>query len=367
LFRRRGRAALTLLTLALAGTVFLAVQTTTTSVEATLNSVFSTINFDVSVNVNATDYNQLKADLLAVPNVGRVENFNSDVLQTSWGYMILDGVQSDTQVYHYDLIKGRWLNADDPGAIVISDLVAQSTGLKVGDTVTFSNIVSTQSWHVVGEVHDSNGGTGIIGESLTTLANLQAFNGRPNDPKTSFVLVQAQDRSVAAVDQLATAIDHTLGDKGLNPGEVTRQQEIDRNHTQFGVLYAILYAVALIVGLVGVLGLANTLTTSVLERRREIGILRSMGASSAQVGLVFWTEGIALGLIAWLIAVIIGIPGALAFVALIGSALLHLDFTFNPFSDVLMLLVVLLIVTVASLGPALSASRARLAEILRYE
>jgi putative ABC transport system permease protein len=367
LFRQRWRAALTLATLALAGTAFLAIQTTTSSVNATLNSIFSTINYDVQVSVTPTDYGQLQADLLAVPNVAHVERFSSDVFQTHWGYLVLQGYEADTQVYRYDLLKGRWLSGSDPGAMVISDLVAQRTGLQVGDTVTFSNVISTMTWHIVGEVHDDNGGTGLIGVALTTYENMQTFNGRTSNAKVSAVLVQAHDRSTAAVDRLATAIDNALSAKGLDPNEVTRQQEIDRNNSQFAVLYAILYAVAIIVALVGVLGLANTLTTSVLERRREIGILRSMGASSRQVGLVFWTEGISLGVIAWLIGVIIGIPAAIGFVALIGDELLHLEFTFNPISDLLMLLVILLVVTVASLGPALTASRARIADILRYE
>ncbi len=367
LFRRRGRAALTLVTVALAGTAFLAIQTTKDSVNATIDSVFSTINFDMVVGVTSTNYEQLKTKLLAIPNVAKVENFGNDTFQTRWGYMILQGVEPTTQVYRYDLLKGRWLDGDDPGAIVISDLVAQRTGLKVGDTVTFSNVISTQTWHVIGEVHDYNGGTGIVGVTLTSMANLQAFNGRPDDPNTSNVYVQASDRSTSAVDQLATTIDSTLSAQGLDPSEVTKQQELDRNYSQFNVLYAILYAVAVIVGIVGVLGLANTLTTSVLERRREIGILRSMGASSSQVGLVFWTEGFALGFIAWVIAVIIGIPAAIGFVTLVGNELLHLEFTFTPISDVLMLLVILLVVTIASLGPALTASRARIATILRYE
>ena len=74
--------------------------------------------------------------------------------------------------------------------------------------------------------------------------------------------------------------------------------ETQHKQQSWFILYALLYAVALIVGAVGVLGLANALTASVLERRREIGMLRAMGASSWRVGQVFWSEGLALGGIA---------------------------------------------------------------------
>ena len=64
-----------------------------------------------------------------------------------------------------------------------------------------------------------------------------------------------------------------------------------RQQQSWFVLYALLYAVALIVGAVGVLGLANVLTASVLERRREIGMLRAMGASGWRVARSFGAKG----------------------------------------------------------------------------
>lgn len=76
---------------------------------------------------------------------------------------------------------------------------------------------------------------------------------------------------------MANRLDDTLTRAGLSPNITTGQQIVARNQAQLQVLYAILYAVAAIVALVGILGLFNTLTMSVLERRREIGILRSMG------------------------------------------------------------------------------------------
>jgi len=91
----------------------------------------------------------------------------------------------------------------------------------------------------------------------------------------------------------------------LSPTITTAQQYKDRNLAQFQIIYLVLYAVAAIIALVGILGLFNTLTTSVFERRREIGILRSMGASGWRVGRVFWLEGLSLAVIAWLVAIVL--------------------------------------------------------------
>jgi putative ABC transport system permease protein len=79
----------------------------------------------------------------------------------------------------------------------------------------------------------------------------------------------------------------------------------------------VIYVLAIIVALVGLLGLFNTLSTSVIERRLEIAILRSMGATGRHVAVVFWIEGMALALIAWALGAILGIPGAYGLVNLI--------------------------------------------------
>src|SRR5258708_30987953 len=166
---------------------------------------------------------------------------------------------------------------------------------------------------------------------------------------------------------MATALDDTLSRGGLAPSISTAQQQIQRNQNQFHILYALLYGVAVSVGLVGVLGLFNTLTTSVLERRREIGILRSMGASGGRVAWIFWTEGMALAGIAWLVAVVVGIPAAYGFNRLISELLVPVPFTFNLVTLVATLVVILVIATLASIIPALSAARVRIAATLRYE
>src|SRR5438128_9290784 len=85
-------------------------------------------------------------------------------------------------------------------------------------------------------------------------------------------------------DAIQNTLDTSLSKAGLSPTITTAQQYKDRNLAQFQIIYLVLYAVAAIIALVGILGLFNTLTTPVFERRREIGVLRSMGASAWRVG-----------------------------------------------------------------------------------
>jgi putative ABC transport system permease protein len=105
----------------------------------------------------------------------------------------------------------------------------------------------------------------------------------------------------------------------------------------------------------------------VLERRREIGILRSMGATGRRVAQVFWTEGVGLGLVAWLIAVAIGIPVAYGFLQFVGAVLLAVPFVFSPAGILAMLVFIVAVASVATVGPVWTASRMRVADTLRYE
>jgi putative ABC transport system permease protein len=366
LFRRRGRAILTLLALTLSGTVFLAVQTTNYSINAFIEQFFSQYDFDAYVGTKALPYNQIRAQLLAIPDVARVERFEQDVVQSQWGSVLLTGVEEDTQLYHHAVLAGRWLHPGEQNALVISDALANATGKRVGDTLAFSSATNKATWVIVGEVHDLDGGLGLQGVMLTSIANMHAFEQLDPNQANSF-LIQAADRSPAAVNQMANTLDDTLSRAGLAPFVSTAQQQVQRNRNQFQILSILLSAVAAIVALVGVLGLFNTLTTSVLERRREIGILRSMGATGWRVASIFWTEGLALASISWLVAAVIGLPAAFAFVTLISKVLLPIPFAFDPMALLVTLAFILGIALLASIIPALGAARVRIADTLRYE
>ncbi len=366
-FRRRGRAVLTLVALTLTGTAFMAIATTSTSVDRTSAQIFGEHTYDIVLNVNKPQpVAKMDALLSALPNVAHVEEFDSDGVLMNGKVLGIEGLEPDTQIYKPDVVAGTWLTGNTPYQMVIADLVAQNLHKHVGDTLTTSLPTNTQTWTIIGIVHDPDSGTGYIGSTFVTLRDLIAFNQQPPGLSSSFAIL-CQDRSTDAVNQLATTVDQRLSGQGLAPDITTRQQQMQRSNGQFQILFGILYGVAGIVALVGILGLANTLTTSVLERRREIGILRSMGATGWGVARVFWTEGLALALIAWFIGVILSFPAAYGFVQLIDHQLLALQFAFSPLALAWMLLAILAVATLASFGPALSASRARIADILRYE
>lgn len=368
LFRKRTRAFLTLITLTIAGSAFLAVQTTTYSFGTFLDQVFTAYHFDVLVSVpNPEPYARLQQALANVQGIGKVEPLIWSDVDTQWGTGLLTGVQPGTQLYQKQLVAGRWFAAGDQSAVIISQDAADKSGLGVGDSISFHGAISSASWHIIGIVKDYNGiGPGSLGVLLAPIAEVNAFRRLPQD-FVQTVMVQSPDNSSVGVNALATRIDTTLSSTGIQANIITAQQQIQRDQNEFQILYALLYTVVVIVALVGAIGLFNTLAMSVLERRREIGILRSMGATGRKVAQVFWTEGLTQGIFSWLIALALGIPAAYGFVLLLGNILVPVPFAFDTTNLIWMLGFIIVVVTIASIGPAWGAARVKVVQTLRYE
>src|SRR5260370_26320387 len=186
----------------------------------------------------------------------------------------------------------------EKNVVLINEQLQQKTGLRIGDAIEVSTGVKTQAFHVVGILHDLNGGLGTIGVAMTSFDNWLAFFDLPADRASGF-MVGTSERAQAAVDTTANRIDDALVAQGLSPFVTTAQQNITRNQGQFQILYVLLSAVAAIVALIGILGRFNTLTSSGPERRREIGIMRSLGASGRRVATCFLVEALAFSALRW--------------------------------------------------------------------
>lgn len=368
LFRRRVRILLTLLTLTTAGAAFLAVQTASYSFDTFLNQVFTTYHFDVMVSTaDPQPLSAFQHILASVPGITRVEGLTQDTLPTKWGNATLTGVQINTRIYQPQLLSGRWFNSTDQSVVIISKDAADKSGLGVGDTITLNTSLNTATWHIIGIAKDYSGiGPGNLGVLVAPITQVDAFMHVPSN-YTEIAMIQAASHSDDAVNALANRVDDAISRTGLLPDVTTAAQRVEQDHAQYQIIYTLMDIVAVIIALVGAIGLSNTLAMSVLERRREIGILRSMGAVSRKVAQVFWSEGIALGVFSWLLALLFGLPAAYGFVQVQARLLVPIPFAFNPLNLIWMLGFILLIATLASVGPVFGSTKVKIARTLRYE
>jgi putative ABC transport system permease protein len=126
---------------------------------------------------------------------------------------------------------------------------------------------------------------------------------------------------------------------------------------------------AVMAAAIGALGLMGLMSLNVMERTREIGVMRSIGATSRAVGSIVVTEGLIIGIVSWLIAIPVSIPISLVFNSMLGSVMFGttLSFVFSLTGLAAWLAIVMGIAFAASLLPAYRAMRMSVRETLAYE
>ncbi len=261
-FRRRGRAMLTLLTLTLAGATFLTVQCASASTNRMIADITGSSHYDVEANVppNGTQAQTLITQIQALANVKRVETeteVEHDGLTTQWGSVDIKGYQVDTQIYQPPILSGRWFTADDTNAVLINESFAKVSGLQVGQTLLVANL----TLKVIGIVHQPQRGLIGVGALVTTNSIINQLGAaNPNLGVVTNLLVQARNNSTSALVTLVNQIDqfYPNGGSGQSVGGNSpvemHQTQIEQQQQGFSVFYALLYSVALIVGSVGILG-----------------------------------------------------------------------------------------------------------------
>lgn len=378
LFRRPGRVTFTLISLSLAGAIFLAVQMGDASLGLAAAQEASPIaNPDVRVDL-AAGSRQVAAEMRALPDVSSAVPVAFADAIIGEGRVFLTAVPADQYVPR--LTAGRWLRAHEQGSIVLNDIAAQRLHFQVGERVSFVVAISGQqtevvrvTWTIVGLMHASDylsgsaDAQGTLGEAFVTLDGLNGVVHRPAD-FTDRIIVHAHDHSPQAQRQLQAQIVGIMQRAGLGETQVRTIQQLDQGFVDpLPTIYSLFYAVAIVVAFVGLLSLALTLATSVLEHRLEVGVLRSLGASGGRVGVVFCIEGLALAVLACVLATLCGLPGGMLLVHVLGTFLGLLDVTFAPLLIPSTFLFVVVVASVASFGPALAASRMSIRSILHYE
>jgi putative ABC transport system permease protein len=148
----------------------------------------------------------------------------------------------------------------------------------------------------------------------------------------------------------------------------TANEERTSADNQFAITTTMLLGLAIVVAAVGGIGLMGALSISVVERTREIGVMRAVGARSRTILGMFVLEGIMQGAFSWLVAVPISFVGGGWLAQLMGQAMFNanLDYQYNYTAVLVWLLIILFISTLASLLPARSATQISVRDSLAY-
>jgi putative ABC transport system permease protein len=137
----------------------------------------------------------------------------------------------------------------------------------------------------------------------------------------------------------------------------------------FTLVVGFLLLMALLLAAVGGLGLTTTMSINILERVREIGVLRAIGASNLAVRRIVLLEGIVIGILSWLVGTALSVPVSAFMSDQVGLALISVPLTYHYslLAAAAWFFVLQLVAVVASLGPARNAVRLTVREVLAYE
>jgi len=269
-----------------------------------------------------------------------------------------------------ELQAGRWLQPGDVKAMVVGLQVSNDKGWQVGDWLTLANGDNQEfDVQIVGILFDPITNSSVH-LPLSTLQREWDSVGKVNT-------VWAQTKSLNAPVQtvIAKGLTQALEQRSIEVsprsifGENTIAGIIEQNGERNNIIIRSLAIMAVVIALVGGVGLSGVLSLSVLERRREIGVMRAISASSWQVIRLFVGEAMLLGLLSWLIALPLSIPAAygLAIRGLSFALNQQLFYKFILFGVVAWLVTITLLAVLASLFPARGAARVSVRESLAYQ
>ncbi len=379
-FRRKTRLALTVTTLTLAGAMFIAVLSVNASVQQTVANLLALYQYDVAVQFQRPyRVAQIKQAALDLPGVVDAEGWSYSTARHtsatgggSAGRMLSISVPlivfsppADTKMLKPTLLRGRWLLPEDENALVVTPgVLDDQPGLDVGGEIELRLEGRDTTWRVVGVAQG-------IGATPIVYANYDYFSRAVHRSGRAEYLALATDRHDAEYQaRVAEALEARLEQRGLKVGLIAKiAEERAEIEAIFGGIVAMLLVMVMILALVGSLGLAGTMSLNVIERTREIGVMRAIGATNAALLRIFVTEGIIIGILSWLAAVAVSIPLGWAMSRAVGTALLSypLTFKFSTLGAMIWLGIVAGVAALASLWPARNATRVSVREVLVYE
>lgn len=367
-FRRRTRAALTLGLLAAGGAMFMTALNISRAWDRIIDRVYENRSYDVEIRLNSPA--AVSDWLQRLPGVRHVEawGYNRtafwradrvDIARTypdgSHGSLVLLGPPPTTELVHFPLLAGRWLRPGDGDAVVLNHLaLSQAPGTAIGDQITLSLGGRPTTWRVVGIVEE-------VGAAGVAYVTRDAFERAANTPgQVRMLRVATSASSPEARSEIIRAIDRSLQEAGVSVEAVIPLSVL---RTAMGdhivVLIRMLLAMAALMATVAALGLTSTMGTNVLERTREIGVMKAIGATPGQITRLIVGEALFVAAASWVVAVALAVP----LTALVGKTVgtlafrVRLPVLIDLHAIVAWLAIVCLLAVVATLLPARRAGR----------
>ena len=365
--RRTRRTIATVVQIALAVGTLLGVLALMNSVTSTTEEAWNQLHYDLDLNTVVGKQLDAEADRLirTTPGVEIAQPVLMNAVKAEGKNAFAWGL-SRRPMFDRKVEQGRWFTSEEErtGApvTVIAENIARAISADVGDAVTMRTAAGPAELRIVG-MTGTQMQNGLL--LLTPLSTLRTILDSPDTVNAYWVRTRSPDHGL--IDRTTTTLEDRLAAAGYSIGTNIRYVDQTRNVDSNRQISMAIGILGFLIVAISMVGLVNAITMNVLERTREIGVLRCIGARARDIRRIFAAEGIAVSLAGWLL----GIPVGYAFARLLNWLLLEVvkiefAFTFPPLNLLIALVGTIVLALLIMRLPLRRAVRFKPGEALRY-
>jgi putative ABC transport system permease protein len=278
------------------------------------------------------------------------------------------GIPDGSDFYKPLMTTGRWFLPGDGRAVVVSRDAAEKNKISIGDVVTLDlGELGKDEWQVIGFYEPVFVGSFNADTIYAPLSTLYRTTKKHNEGSIIFIRTTNHDKEFTSL--LTKRLKDLYEGQNMKVLDSQTQAELrSTNEWQFSIVTTMLVALSIIIATVGGIALMGALSIGVIERTKEIGVLRAVGARSHTIMGIFVMEGVLQGMLSWLISIPISLIASPSVASLLGHAMFGatLDYRYNWVAVFTWLLLVVVISVVASILPARGATRISVRDSLAY-
>ncbi|WP_119070480.1 ABC transporter permease [Aggregatilinea lenta] len=307
----------------------------------------------------------LAGDIQALPDVETVSTLRAAATTTDGAPLSLLGIDLST-FRDVETLMFEEGNADDAFAAlsagrgaIVTPLGASTLGLKYGDDFVIETAEGPQTYKVVALAQDLL--TFKTTTALISQENMAADFHKSEDVLLMINLTPGADKDAALSEVESLLAGYPQFTAHLSKDYAETMMETTRSAT------VMFYIIAALILIPAGLGLLNTLTINVLERTREIGMIRAVGGSRSQVRRMVTGEALLLGIFGAAMGVLTGVAISYGFIAAFSFIGWDMPYTFPVAGIIAALIIGILLALSAGIMPARSAAKLDIIRALQYE
>ncbi|MED1204500.1 ABC transporter permease [Heyndrickxia acidicola] len=370
-FRKKGRLALTLGTLALTGTTIISVAAIYSSMQKTKAQSLHYTKYDYQLELESpVGTKKLQKIIQRVKGVKKAEFWG----MASGSYKQRNGLKSSdlmilapktaTQMIDPEMAEGTWLTSKDKHTIVLdTNILRTDPGIRVGDKLKFRINNKEIPLKIAGLARKAAGEV----VSYISPETLQSFQLKDS---TMLINITAKPAVWKGKEKIAREVKEQLNANKVNVSQMKSTKDFQQGlEVRFNIELVLLSMFSFLLACIAVVGLMGNISLNVLERKREVGILRSIGAGDKSLYFLVTAESMVIALSGWFSAILLSFPISKSISDEVGYSLFQtpLDYCYSYISIWEWLFLSCFIALAASIFPARNMAKTQIRDVIAYE